>query len=430
MGRGGMFAALSGWNGWALVAGKINTEHHELITPFPQRTIDTFGVPVAFVRDMGKATRKSIETATADIKQKPPELVCHFHVGKDILYADHEASLSLFKIEKTTPRLREFIRISTEALTRKPARAAVISWMENTSADIPEGWEGIAVARSLAQRLLDYGHDESRKKFPFTRPYLELYSRCRSIRALIAEELDAGRHAGETGKYLGRLHSILGPVTCSASFKSVVEAIQEKADIFDQFRETLRLDKEGGYISKAGEVEPDAMTLMEMEEKLNALIDKFRLKQTIMGENAKKAIGIILAHMKEHGEFLWGHRITMSKPNGDSIVRFAYRTNNVIECFFRPIKKNIRRRNGCEDAGHSLEHVSSAICYVRNLMNKEYLDIVYNGSLDNLPETFSLHDSQNRMPNYTDTANTPIRGRLPAPDRTIIRNKKFVQKVA
>jgi hypothetical protein len=432
-GRGGMFAALSGWNGWALVAGKIDTEHHELITPFLQRAIDTFGAPVAFVRDMGKAMRKSIEAVTANIKQKPPELVCHFHVGKDIgkdiLYADHEALLSLFKIAKTKKKLQEFVRMSTETLAQKPARPSVVAWMGNANAEIPDGWEGIAVARSLAQRLLDHGHDESGKKFPFTRPYLELYARCRSIRALIDEELDADRHTGETRKYLERLHSILGAVTCSSSFRSIVEAIQEKADIFDKFRETLRLDSEGGYISKMGEVEPDAMTLAEMEEKLGALIADFQLEHTTMGENAKKAVDIIIAHMEEHGKFLWGHRVTMHKPNGDSIVRFAYRTNNVIECFFRPIKKNIRRRNGCGDTGHHLEHVSSAICYVNNLMNKEYLDIVYNGSLDNLPEKFALYDSQKRIPNTIDTANTPIRGSLPAADKTIIRDKKFLQKV-
>jgi len=56
-GRGGTFVVLSGWDGWALVSGRIETEHHESVSPFLQQAIDTFGAPVGFVRDLGKAMR-------------------------------------------------------------------------------------------------------------------------------------------------------------------------------------------------------------------------------------------------------------------------------------------------------------------------------------------------------------------------------------
>jgi hypothetical protein len=283
--------------------------------------------------------------------------------------------------------------------------------------------------RSLAQRILDYNYEKSRKKFPFTRPYQELYSRCLAVFAVLDKELTHGNLTGKTRNFLIKLHCILWPVTSSESFRTVSKNLQEKADIFDQFREAMRLDSEGGYISKAGETDTDATALAEMEDDIGKLIAEFQGTLAIMGDNAKIAADIILSHMEEHGKYLWGHKITMTKPNGDVVSRFAYRTNNVIETYFRTIKRNVRRRNGCADAGYPMDHVSAAICYVGNLKNKEYLDKVYGGSLDNLPRTFARYDSQNPLSAVTDAGNKPIKGSLPAADKKLVRSTAFVQKV-
>jgi hypothetical protein len=68
----------------------------------------------------------------------------------------------------------------------------------------------------------------------------------------------------------------------------VANNLQEKADIFDLFREAMRLDSEGGYISKAGETEPDATTLVEMEDDIGKLIAAFQANLSSMGEMLKK----------------------------------------------------------------------------------------------------------------------------------------------
>jgi hypothetical protein len=324
---------------------------------------------------------------------------------------------------------RELIRNITKINPKSNLNEFVKQWLEGEKTFIPNGLEGVAIIRVLAQHLLDYGYDISRKKFPFTRPYLELYRRCKKTFALLDSELNANKHIGKPRLFLKKFHSILNPIIKSEEFKSIAKSIEEKAGIFDRFRDTMRLASEGGYISKAGEIEPNPLTLVEMEDDLNTLITEFQQKRSIMNGNEQKAVDIILTHMKEHGEFLWGHRIEMVNINNDSVVRYAYRTNNCLECFFRPIKKNIRRRSGCQDAGYSMEHVSSAICYVRNLLSQEYLDIVYDGSLSNLPKKFALFDSQNRLPNKSDVTYTPIKGSLPAADKRIIRSKKFTEKL-
>ena len=126
---------------------------------------------------MGDAMRKAIEVTVFPSGEKPPELICHYHfgkdVGKDILYRDHEALLSLFRETKLKKRLQDYIKTLSELMKGKPLQRMVTEWVKSDGTAIPAGDNGIAVLRSLAQKILDYGYDESSKKFPFTRPYLE-----------------------------------------------------------------------------------------------------------------------------------------------------------------------------------------------------------------------------------------------------------------
>jgi hypothetical protein len=125
-GCGGIFAVLSGWDGWVLGCGKIETENHELITPLLEKTVDAFGTPVAFVRDLSKTLHKSIEDVVDCETEKIHELVCHFHlgkdVGKDILSTEHDALLALFRKTNTRKKLQDFIKKTTNALDKKEVR--------------------------------------------------------------------------------------------------------------------------------------------------------------------------------------------------------------------------------------------------------------------------------------------------------------------
>ena len=436
-GRGSTFVVLSGWDRWALISGRIDTENHESITPFLQQAIDIFGTPVGLVRDMGKAMQKAIDNTTFSLKKKPGEFVCHFHfgkdVGKDILYRDHEALLSLFRETNIRKKLQSYITTLSELLKGKPIKRMVTEWAQSKEVNIPVGDEGIAVIRSFAQRILDYGHDESMKKFPFTRPYLELYDRCCSINTKLDKEIATGKHSGNTQKYIMRLQKLLLTITDSDDFKLATNIIREKAVIFDRLRSVLRLDSEDGCISKADESELDPSTLAHMERDLDNLVKELKEEQkNPVNNNAKKAIDIILTHIEEHGKYLWGHKKTMVTSEGDTVVRYVHRTNNILECYFRPTKRNIRRRGGCEDVGYALEHTKASIFYIGNLMSQNYLDIVYEGSLDNLQNRFALYDIMHSVSHEhedNDSLSTTRRSSLSSSDKRIVRSKNYLEKV-
>jgi hypothetical protein len=147
-------------------------------------------------------------------------------------------------------------------------------------------------------------------------------------------------------------------------------------------------------------------------------------------ECSRVASEIILAHIDKHGQYLWGHKTAMTTSEGETVVRYIHRTNNILECFFRPVKRNIRRRGGCGDIAYALEHTKASICYIGNLKSQGYLDIVYGGSLDNLPAKFALYDIVHSAMSSS-RLETPaiIRGSLPEDDKRIVRNKDYINKV-
>ena len=434
-GRGCTFVVLSGWDGWALISGRVETEHYELIQPFLQQAIDLFGAPVGFMRDMGGSMRKAIENMAFPSGLRPPELVCHYHfgkdVGKDILNHGHEKLRCLFRESKLKQKLQNYIKSLSELMKGLPLQRMAAKWVAGDETGIPAGDEGMAVIRSFAQRVLDYGHDESLKKFPFTRPYLELYDRCCGISAMLTKEAELGRHSGQTGKYIIRLQNILLPIAESKVFKCAADILREKAIVFDRLRAVLRLDSEDGCISKVCEAELNAAVLTSMERGFNEFIEELNNELKFSSKVfTNKAIKIILDHIEVHGDYLWGHKITTPTFCGEPITRFIFRTNNILECFFRPVKRNIRRRTGCGDVGYSLEHTKASVCYIGNLLSQKYLDIVYDGSLDNMESKFALYDASRGTAHEAFSGVIKVsRSSLSSADKKVVRDSRYAKKV-
>jgi hypothetical protein len=432
-GTGGTFAAVEGMHGWVMIAGKAETEFYELIYPILEKSMSHFGMPLTIERDMGQGMHKAIVQALLDkTERKPVELVCHFHIGKDTgcdtLSEDHRALIAFFRDENTRKKIHNLIKKTSEFLEDKDLGSAISEWEK--SRILHDSWEGVCVIRSLMQYILDFKYDKSGKLFPFTRPYLVLYNRCCEIYNIIIKELNDQKHIGTTEYFLKQLKSILEPVASSKKAKMIVKSLNEKAIIFDEFREVLRLDTKGGYISRAGETAPDEKSLSEMKSALDDLVDKFKLNRDTMNKNQKKAVDIILKHIEKHGQFLWGHRIVVQDENGKEIVLYAYRTNNIIEVMWRNVKKGLRRRIGCGKIGHIMEHLPASLFYTANLMNKEYINVVLGGSLDNLPKLFAQNDAENKVPIVADSKKKLARGSLPRSQKAIIRSENFIQKVA
>ena len=191
-GRGTLFVAYSGWRDWVLGAWKLSTEHADQITPGLREVTEAFGPPCAVMRDLGRAMTLAAEELVSELKARIPILGCHQHflrdVGKDLLDGSHQTLRKLFRRWKVRPKLRAFVRHLGRRLSADlpVARDDVAAWaIESTEHVLPSGKAGLATVRSLAQWVLDSAHDSRHLGFPFERPYLDLYQRCRTLRRAI-----------------------------------------------------------------------------------------------------------------------------------------------------------------------------------------------------------------------------------------------------
>jgi len=152
--------------------------------------------------------------------------------------------------------------------------------------------------------------------------------------------------------------------------------------------------------------------------------------------NKQKAVDIILTHVGKYNDELWGHDIQVSDQDGNIVMRVADRTNNVCEQDFGKVKSDEHRASGRKNLGLNLFERPASASLVQNLSNEQYVKIVCDGSLHNLPRLFAQIDNES-FPNleeqwkrYREKAFTVFEsGRLPRADQRIIRSEKFQTKI-
>jgi len=396
-GRGTLFVVKAGWRQWVLGAWKLATERADLIRPCLRQTVAHFGAPCAVMRDMGRAMIPAVDDLVKELDLEIPVLTCHQHfladIGKDLLEPAHSELRGLFRRTKVRPKLRELVRDLGRRLGTgiDEAREAVQDWqiLVEQGHVVPAGQDGLAIVRALAQWTLDYPAEATGRDFPFDRPYLDFYHRCHtSLRALDAYL----RHPPQDRKVvraLERLHRRLAPVTSEVPFQQIAQRLRKRAALFDELRDTLRLNVEPAN----NETEQDLEKMRTQLEKLVSSLEARRPERGPAGD-VREAIDVILEHLVNHGKTLWGHAINLDDQAGGA-VRLVERTNNLLENFFHRIKHGERRRSGRKVLTQDLEHFPAAAALVYNLEQPDYVSIVC-GTLLRLPETFAELDRSER----------------------------------
>jgi hypothetical protein len=396
-GQGTLFVIMAGWKKWVLGSWKIATERSELILPCLQDTVQRFGTPCAAVRDLGRAVTPAIEALVRELDIDIPVLACHQHfladIGKDLLEPSHSELRGFFRRTKTRPKLRSLVRDLGRKIGEQieASRKAVQLWQSLAEANhrIPEGRDGLAVVRTMAQWTLDYKADSTGLDFPFDRPYLDFYNRSRiALRALDAF-LRIPPHDRKVVGVMKRLHRILGAVSGQVPGLQIVRRIRRRAALFDELRNQLRLAS--NYPKQ--ESEQDLNIMRTDFEKWIAALKKRRPKRG-PSEDIRNAIDTIIKHVDTHGNNLWGHAIFLPEYVGGGI-RLVARTNELLENFFKGIKHSERRRSGRKNLTQDLEHLPASAALACNLKDVDYVSILC-GSLDNLAEAFAKLDQEEK----------------------------------
>lgn len=442
-GRGTLFVAFSGWRRWVLGAWKLPTERADAIEPCLRDVAARFGIPRAVVRDLGRAMTRAVDEWLAAEGIEIPVLGCHAHflkdIGKDLLEPSHSALRAAFRNLKVRPRLRSLARDLGRKLGRSvdSTRQDVRAWLEGEveNRDLPKGRAaGIGAVRAVAQWVLDYQSDSSGEDFPFDRPYLDLYNRCALALRAVEGFLKAPPCEKGVLKPLQRLQRILAPVGCELPLHPHVRSLMERAKLFDELRSALRLvqpsaGKRADNV-KSLETATSAGELRDIRKEVETLVCslKERREQCARDSDTRKAINMILKHIQDHGESLWGHEIQLPAEQGGG-TRLVVRTNNDLEGFFRDLKHDERRRSGRKVLTQDFEHLPPEAALARNLRHNDYVEIVC-GSIDKLPNAFAQLDAEDRCKRLAGEIEAPTElhrspciasASLPLADRRLVR---------
>jgi len=438
-GRGTLLVAFAGWRQWVLGAWKVPTERAEAILPRLREVVFRFGPPCAIMRDLGRAMAEASQSLVKQLKLPIPVLACHLHflsdIGKDLLQDAHDRLRALFRQTRLRSRLRTHARDLGRCLGENipAARAALRQWQAETAKGhrIPAGPAGIAIVRGLAQWVLDYPVDGSGQGFPFDLPWLGLYDRCLQASSAVEAFLENPPDDPKVRRELDRLRRILQPIECDPhGFGPLAETLTIRAKLFNELREALRLTEK----QRQTDATRAATDLRDVRFAVKKLTRSLRQRRSVCSreKDKRRAIDIILSHLKSHGDFLWGHAIRIAPRCGG--LRLVDRTNNILESYFRRLKHGERRRSGRKILSQDFEHLSPAAPLTANLAHADYVAIVC-GSLDRLPEAFARLDARNRHASQSaavlSSARTacPETASLSTADRRTIRTQEMTSRV-
>jgi hypothetical protein len=94
---------------------------------------------------------------------------------------------------------------------------------------------------------------------------------------------------------------------------------------------------------------------------------------------------------------LVGHLVTIPGKNGKNKVLLLDRTNNLSEQHFSNTKNGWRRKLGVKKLTRHLKAARHEELLLTNLDQPEYINIVYDGNLGNMPSLFAKNCHQARQ---------------------------------
>ena len=405
-GRGTLLVVWSGWRAWALGAFKIPSERADAVLPRLREVVARFGEPCAVMRDLGRAMIPATAALVDSFERAVPILACHLHfladVGEGLLEDAHRALRERFRKAKVLPALRALARDLARRLGRdvEAARSALLAWQtaDVSRHRVPEGTSGLGVVRGFVQWVLDYAADSRCGRFPFDRPYLDIFERCRAAgRALDAFE----RHPPAdpaVRRALGRLRRAIAGILEDAEAAALATTLRARAALLDELRDLLRLRVDGRTPPAGDVLDPEraAAELRDVQRDLTRFEVELRARRPSRGpaQDTRRAIDVVLVHLERHGENLFGHAVAQPPEVGGGI-RLVDRTNNALESFFHALKHGERRRSGRKCLTQDFERMPPEAALVPNLARPDYVRLLC-ASLEKLPTALAEIDAARR----------------------------------
>ena len=383
-----LFCGLDGISEIVLGAIKAPSEKKEELIPFFRRLKEQYGIPIALVHDMGVAILRAIEVVFPGVA----DFICHFHflrdIGKDLLLHDHQTIMNGLKkinIRCSLRRKATYLKgkiEDDEEMIIKFSKALEDGTF--TSGDI-QGMPDIATY-VLIKWVLETSHQSQGYGFPFDRIHLDFYLRLKEFYQILREikDVQPGNKVKMNRPFI-RVWKLLDEVMKDKELIDTVTSMKAKMKVFDKLRKALRIALPEGKNGLNDEGDETCIKTIEKE------VAEFR-KWIQSNEERKMTYAKMIAQIDKYWSKLFVDPITVNSSDGPVVI-LPQRTNNILERFFRKLKRQGRKKSGTASLNKMLKAILADTPIVRNLEKEEYVDIILNGCAT-LAERFSQIDAK------------------------------------
>jgi hypothetical protein len=377
-----------------LEAARMTSENTAEISKLMGRCVERFGSPLAVVRDLSSNIAKAKREAIPDAR----DLICHYHflenVGNKLCQKPHAKLTTALRRLKVCPALR-WIRKDLVRWSRKGERLCThqIEHLLSHPAEIVD-LDSVALRRFVAYLALrwldDYKADLHGEYFPFDLPQLAFYRRGLQLGEMLSELVASPEFPQ---RELSTLNTIAGHLRLLCDDVEVVAAaarLEKAATMFEELRQVLRLSSHAGrgLLRQRGPSEGPKVA-EKMQKWLDDWRDRLRKRHDRERDEEKRADqSTVLKYLEQYEQQLVGHVIELE---GDRKPLVVCRTNNPAEHRFGSMKQGVRRKVGLKKLTRQIQAMRPEAFLVWNLANREYLHLVLDGSLTNLPSAIAKH---------------------------------------
>lgn len=418
-----LFSGLDGIAELVLDNVKLTSERADLLIPFFRQIKQQYGDPIALVHDMGKG----ILSAIAKVFPGKPDFICHFHflrdIGKDLLEGEYKQVRNHLKKHKIRGSLRQMAKSLERAVGQecKAMEALHSSIRKDDDTELSSFGKMPALA---AFALIHWAFDRSVQLngygFPFDRPHLLFYHRLKTIYALVEAIRETPLRHEKTHRPLHKLFRPIKQVMDDPVLRKSAARLDERAGVFDTLRNALRIALPEG---KNGlNDDGDDTDMKTIEQKIKEFQEQLTSDRKLSEKDEYKKM---IQQIDTYWEKLFADPIAVHSPQGVVFIQ-PQRTNNILERFFRDLKRRARKRTGTISLNKTLKTILSDTPLVKNLDNEEYLNIILDGC-DTLEKRFAKIDSNIVVQELKKSKKEA--GRLPLELKKMIREPAFPEKL-
>lgn len=402
---------------------KLPAEAEAHIVPFLKRIEQDYGTPLALVHDMGKGILAAVAKVFPDV----PDFICHFHflrdIGKDYLGGEYD----LIRNRLSSHALGATLRYRAKRLKAEmDKRPELIKALETAIGedDIPADarrFLPVVNTYTLIQWALGAKTDGRGYGFPFDHPHLSFAKRIARMYSHL-ENIKKIHLRGEwrdNNPYF-KLHVDLKKIMGDSKLWKTVELLERKIIVFDKLREAMRIAPKSGGEGLNDEGGKGHIRTIEKR------VMKFRAWMTSRKDHAQNPAEVkMIGQIDKYWTKLFADPIGVQTPSGPVRIQ-PQRTNNILEQFYRGIKRTHRRRTGNASTRRMLQTILAETPLVKNLENPAYMKILLNGEKE-LESVFSKIDIDSFREAFRVAQDAPEK--IPAKLKPLIAMPDFPEKL-